>query len=655
MRHTLVWWDAPLLRALLCLIAGILCFDRFALSSVEGSIGMGVCFACVLLGWFLRKRSVWWRGLGISAFFVAIGGASVYRAQTVRSWTLPESEMCHDVQFVSPAVVKGKVIRVEALLLRSYFKDTLQQRKSIDVHRRVALTFRRDSTTERIQLGTGGRIFATFSPTIPDRDIDGFDYDTYLYRKGIVATAFVQSRHYRALPMGEESLRIRALKIRECLVEMIGRWQISETAKGVIAALTVGDKSALDAEVRQAYTAAGVSHVLALSGLHVGILAAVLWVVLYPLRRVRWGRTVAAVVLLGVLWAFAFVTGLSASVLRAVGMCTLFQVYALCTEERIAPLHVVATMAFFMLLWEPMYLFDVGFQLSFTAVTGLLLGMPLLAAYRPKHALLRYPWQVVTASVVAQTAVLPLVLYHFGTFPVYFLSGNLIMLPMVFLLMMLFLLTCFVQPLPGVALYAERLLGYLTDAANNAMLYISRLTGAQWQSLYIDRWQALLLGIVLFLWGACVYRFTARRIIRALAMSCVFMSVLLWDASQAKDSVLELHGGRISLIENNRRTSLSQTNGIYSVRGVYVAVLRTGDWRYKESNAPLPLHTLYLCKGFRGRLEYLVRLFSIRSVVLDDALPSFQREKLVAECERQGLSYRCLERGTAHRIRLNTH
>lgn len=231
MRHTLVWWDAPLLRALLCLIAGILCFDRFALSSVEGSIGMGVCFGCVLLGWFLRKRSVWWRGLGISVFFVAIGGASVYRAQTERSWTFPESEMCHDVQFVSPAVVKGKVIRVEALLLRSYFKDTLQQQKSIDVHRRVALTFRRDSTTERIGLGTGGRIFATFSPTIPDRDIDGFDYDTYLYRKGIVATAFVQSRHYRALPMEEESLRIRALKIRERLVEMMGRWQISETAK----------------------------------------------------------------------------------------------------------------------------------------------------------------------------------------------------------------------------------------------------------------------------------------------------------------------------------------------------------------------------------------------------------------------------------------
>ena len=167
------------------------------------------------------------------------------------------------------------------------------------------------------------------------------------------------------------SLKQKALRWRERVVSVFRSWQLTPDVQAVIAALTVGDKSGLSSDLKSSYSAAGTSHVLALSGLHVGLLSAILLLVLSPLRWVRGGRWLLVGVSVCVLWLFAFITGLSPSVVRAVSMFTFYEVAFILSESRFSGFYPLVLTAFCMLVYCPFYLFDVSFQLSFVAVFSL--------------------------------------------------------------------------------------------------------------------------------------------------------------------------------------------------------------------------------------------------------------------------------------------
>ena len=175
------------------------------------------------------------------------------------------------------------------------------------------------------------------------------------------------------------SLKQNALRWRERVVSVFRSWQLSPDVQAVVAALTVGDKSGLSSDLKSSYSAAGTSHVLALSGLHVGLLSAILLLVLSPLRWVRGGRWLLVVVSVCVLWFFAFITGLSPSVVRAVSMFTFYEVAFVLSESRFSGFYPLVLTAFCMLVYCPFYLFDVSFQLSFVAVFSILFFYPYFA------------------------------------------------------------------------------------------------------------------------------------------------------------------------------------------------------------------------------------------------------------------------------------
>ena len=124
------------------------------------------------------------------------------------------------------------------------------------------------------------------------------------------------------------------------------------------------------------YSAAGVSHVLALSGLHVGILSCILLWLFYPLTYLKHGRKILAFLVVCLLWLFAFISGLSSSVVRAVVMYSLYTFASFCSEERFSGMHSLVLAAFLMLIYNPFFLFDISFQLSFTAVFSILAFYP---------------------------------------------------------------------------------------------------------------------------------------------------------------------------------------------------------------------------------------------------------------------------------------
>lgn len=198
-----------------------------------------------------------------------------------------------------------------------------------------------------------------------DADFTGFDYGQYLQRQGISGTAIVYSGYWRKLLQpSTPTFKMQALMLREQIVKKFRTWSLEDDVLAIISALTVGDKSKLTREIKATYNAAGVSHILALSGLHIGILSMILSWLFYPLRRVCGGKWIAGFLIVGLLWGFAFLSGLSPSVIRAVTMFSAYVVASIFSEDRFSGFSALTLTAFIMLIYQPMYLFDVGFQLS---------------------------------------------------------------------------------------------------------------------------------------------------------------------------------------------------------------------------------------------------------------------------------------------------
>ena len=264
-----------------------------------------------------------------------------------------------------------------------------------------------------------------------------FDYARFLRRQGISGRAYVAGNRWkvRAMADAEVSLRLRMARYRQSLSAQYFSHLGTEEA-AIAAAMSLGDKRSLDAAQRQSFSATGVSHVLALSGLHLGILFSLyslLFVNRLPSRR---GRVFASLVGVALLWGFALLVGFPLSLVRATVMFTLWQLSVVLYGER-SSLNNLALAALLILLFSPASLFDIGFQLSFTSVFFILLLTPNIPRprwlRRSRLLALLYGW--LTVSIVAQIGTGPLVAYYFHTIPLVGLLGNLLAIPLAYVIL----------------------------------------------------------------------------------------------------------------------------------------------------------------------------------------------------------------------------
>lgn len=214
------------------------------------------------------------------------------------------------------------------------------------------------------------------------------------------------------------------------LLEPIEKLNLTDEEKSVLATITVGYRQAMSREVRNRFSVTGVAHILAVSGFHVAIVCGFLSFLFSFLSRngcCRWIRYISLLVLL---WGFVAITGLAASSVRAALMLTMYLTGGV-LDRRAERYNILAASAFCMLVYEPLYLFDIGFQLSYLAVLSILYFQPRLQALIKVHnPFLRTPWGWVTVTLSAQAGTTFLCLYYFGQFSTVFLLTN---LPLTFL------------------------------------------------------------------------------------------------------------------------------------------------------------------------------------------------------------------------------
>ena len=299
-----------------------------------------------------------------------------------------------------------------------------------------------------------------------------FDYARFLRRQGISGRAYVPGNRWmvRAMADAEVSLRLRMARYRQSLSAQYFSHLGSEEA-AIAAAMSLGDKRSLAAAQRQSFSATGVSHVLALSGLHLGILFSLYSLLFVNRLRSRRGRVFASLVGVALLWGFALLVGFPLSLVRATVMFTLWQLSVVLYSER-SSLNNLALAALLILLFSPASLFDIGFQLSFTSVFFILLLTPHIPRPRwlRRSRLLPLVYGWLTVSIVAQIGTAPLVAYYFHTIPLVGLLGNLLAIPLAYVILGLALVFFLI---PGFQGLTATLLGWCIRCLTGAVGWMS--------------------------------------------------------------------------------------------------------------------------------------------------------------------------------------
>ncbi|MBR1502733.1 MAG: ComEC/Rec2 family competence protein [Prevotella sp.] len=434
----------PLLHIAICLMAGIVVgeyvhtpfplFPIFVVSVVTALFlwrfpyvqSATVCVCMLLLGWLMMERQ---------------------QGELCVEW--PDSEVGYEAVVVSTPVEKKKTMALDLLLTKS--------------GRKIKGYVYKDERSRGLQIGDGLKIQSAIKPNREWR-IGTFDYKRHLEIHGFTGSTYVAGWKWQRAQVSlkdvsrRERTKLFFLKLRSRLISRLRHHEEGGDDFAVVAAMVLGDKSMLSKELREVYSVTGGAHVLALSGLHLGIIYMLLsWLIVGR----RWRTLSLLVVVLGI-WAFVFLVGLSTSVVRSAVMLTAYAMLSLGHRDKMS-LNTLAFTAIVMLLVNPLSLFDVGFQMSFAAVGSILLFLPLFDDIVPRRLVLDRPivkWllSMIAVSCAAQIGTAPLIAYYFGRFSTYFLLTNFIVIPAVTLILYLSIAVLAVPSLSHLLLYIAGLL-----------------------------------------------------------------------------------------------------------------------------------------------------------------------------------------------------
>lgn len=683
----------PFFRLAVPWMLGIYCGDRFSDSFSEPLWGFLACilWACLSFLFYFSERYSWrWCfGVSLSLFCLAGGWLSVnLQLKTAAETEFPKEEAVYRLR-----VNDFPEVRERTFLCRVWLKERHDSLGIHPVNKQAILYFQRDSLSSRLQMGEELWVRSRISPPVSARNFDEFDYARYLIRKGISGTGFVASGHWQFSECRKEKEGIAtvlyrlAASYRTQIENLYRRLGIEGDELAVLSALTLGDKTDLSESVRESYSVAGVSHVLALSGLHVGLLYALAFFLLRPLLLGgQSGRVLRSLLLILLLWLFAFFTGLSPSVVRSAAMFSIWALADLCGRQSFS-LNTLALTAWLMLLVRPVWLFDVGFQLSFAAVLSILLFQPFLYRLCPvRHRAGTYLWGLVSVSVAAQLGTAPLVLFYFSRFSTHFLLTNLLVVPLVTLILYAAVVLLLLTPMSGLQAVAAVGLEKMLRMLNLLVRWVEQLPYASVDGIWLyplevagcylvlgaffcylchRRYARLVTALVLLAaWGA-VHSFAvwtdrprtsivfynvrgcpAVHCIESSGHSCIQYADSLSNRQRLRQTAANYwHHCHLYPPAEGSRDSVGQhffrRQQLICWHGQRVCMVTDNRWKQQRTDdgAACRVDYLYICKGYTGQLAALTRLFLPGCVILDSSLSDYRRNRLKEECQQNHLHF----------------
>jgi competence protein ComEC len=577
----------PFLRLLLPFILGILLYQyvEFLHVVLYGSFCISIILVVLSYGIHIPKRLFqfrWLFGCGIFVFMLSLAYFLCSENEKTTVFDHLNQKGIYRIEIISAPIEKTKSYQCTVNVLG--FFDTSWK----PAHGKSILYIQKNNQASTLL--SGDRLLVEAGFTRPDKPLnpDGFDYAAYLHRQGIEATCYIPSGKWRLADRNNSfSIRRASGNCRNYLLDVYRKFHIQGDEFAVLAALTLGYTNDLQPDLRSGYAAAGVMHILALSGLHIGIVYVVIAFLLGFLNKTQRQKVIKSLIIILFLWAFAFLTGLSASVIRATLMCT-FVAIATCFERKSQIYNTIFMSMLAMLLVNPQYLYNVGYQLSYAAVLSIIFFKPVLdKMYKPASKFTKIGWNTFSVSLAAQIGTTPFTLYYFQQFPNYFLITNLIAIPIatfVIYLAMGLLISSFIPFIPECIAF---LLNWTLKLLNSTINSIQGLPISV-SHISLDIRQSVVLFLAIFCFSAYYFNKKAAPLIIGLLsvlLTCVFNIQVKYHTLTTKRMIVYagLRNTHVSFINGNK-------NYIFTTDSLEIKRIANMFWQNQKLENPLYLH-----------------------------------------------------------------
>ncbi|MCD4735727.1 MAG: ComEC family competence protein [Bacteroidales bacterium] len=392
---------------------------------------------------------------------------------------------------------------------------------------KVILYFEKDSFSGTLKYGDILYADIKLKKVAPPQNPGEFDYRRYLANRGVYVTAYVNKKNWMFTGKADKNPVYNAgYNIRKKFLGIFRENGITGEEYAVISALLLGYDNYLDPEMMKKFSGAGAMHILCISGLHVGIIYVILSTLFSFLRRKRSLVICRVILIMGFIWLYALITGLSPSVLRASTMFS-FILVGNSLNRRTSIYNSLAASAFFLMLFDPYIITEVGFQLSYLAVTGIVI------TYRPVYRLLFVRsiildriWAITVVSFSATLFTFPLSVYYFHQFPVLFLVSNLIAIPASTIIIYAGLLVLAFSSIHFMAYFFTKILIWTVKALYVSVTFIESLPFSTFSNISIGFFGLFLLLLIVFTIIPVLTDFKPGKLFLPLALTVIFLSMV---------------------------------------------------------------------------------------------------------------------------------
>lgn len=426
------------------------------------------------------------------------------------------------------------------------FIANIIQTNSVVTKGKILLNVRKDSSNFVAKYGD--MIYLKGTPKEPNtpRNPYQFNYKQYLEKQGIYHQIITETNEIKHLEKTQSLGLGKLIKLREQIQTALEKYPFEKDELGIMNALLLGQRYEVSSRLIKDYAAAGAVHILAISGLHVGIVFLILSSFLKPLHRLKKGKLLTTLLIVLCLWSYAIISGMSASVLRAVTMFSFVAIGSMGNKQNEIYFSLVSAM-FLLLLINPLLLFDVGFQLSFIAVFSIVWIQPKLSRlWKPKWKVIDKIWQLCTVSIAAQIGVFPLSLYYFHQFPSLFLLSNLVIVPCLGTILLggiIVICLALANSLPVVFVHVY---GYIISTMNDFIGWVAKQEAFLFTELAISWEQLLVIYLCLLVLIECLFTKKWKLFVGFLGVVLVLQLLFLKESVErnAKAEFIVFHKSR---------------------------------------------------------------------------------------------------------------
>jgi competence protein ComEC len=562
------------------LILGIISGFSFEIPGIPLFISLGFLFVIFCIG-FLRARKQLFDdiffGICTWSLIFSLGIAAVYLHQ-------PKNQSQHYINLENTEAEFLQIRITESLKPNLYNEAYLAEIERIFLKEnsnpltgRILLNISKDSLENDLELGmkllVPYKLTNIAEPLNPYR----FNYREFMQKQRVEKQLQISNSEIRILSKTAKTPVTYASNFREKIIKELSKSKIDKNELAIMQALLLGQRQDISKEIYEEYAAAGAIHILAVSGLHVGIILLILNWLFKPLNYLKNGLVLKTLILIALMWGFAILAGLSPSVVRAVTMFS-FIAIGMQMRRKTSVLNSLFISLFILLLVNPYFIFQVGFQLSYLAVFTIVTIQPkLFKLWQPRFKITTYFWGLLSVSIAAQIGVLPLSLFYFHQFPGLFFLSNLLVLPVLGVILgfgILVILLALLKLLPDVL--AETY-GNLIGLMNQFIRWVAGKEDFVFTDIHFNIWQSLSAYLLIFFFILLIYKKSFSNLVLFLCGILLFQGSMFYSKIEnASIESIVFHKPRKTMIgiQNDEKLTL-----YHNLEGDFQKEIRLKDYK----------------------------------------------------------------------------